>query len=218
LGADRLARHLAGGASRWLLVADQGVDAGALAAALDAAAGDPGRTVHLTGSTGIDRLRRDCTPDDVVLVVASEADARDVCLRLVAWGPTTLLLPLGPVRPEPGLADLVLPSAADVRAAADRLARLGALVAERGVVAGPPPGGDRGEVCITCADEAVVAEVATVTDELTATVRTPDGLVEVDTTLVDPPQVHDLLLVHARTAIALLDPTSHTARTGLDQA
>lgn len=223
LAADRLAQHLAAGATRWLLVVDPGLDAFALATALDAAADDPDRTTHLAGQVGLDRLRHDCTPDDVVVLVATEPAARDTSLRLTAWGPTTLLLPLGATRPEPGLAHLVLPSADDGRAAAARLGRIGARLAQRGVAAGPPPSGERGETCITCADEAIVAEVATVTDELTVTARTPDGLVEVDTTLVEPPAVHDLLLVHARTAIAVLDPTSHTAATqharrGLDEA
>ena len=66
-----------------------------------------------------------------------------------------------------------------------------------------------GGVCTTCADEGRPAEVLSVDDHDGASVRTSVGVETVDTTIVAPVHVGDLLLVHAGTAIAVVreDPS-----------
>jgi hydrogenase maturation factor len=61
------------------------------------------------------------------------------------------------------------------------------------------------EVCITCSDEGRVGEVVTVGAAHDATVRVAGGLEPVDVTLVAPVHPGELVLVHAGTAIALLE-------------
>ncbi|GAC1594722.1 MAG: hypothetical protein NVS3B21_17020 [Acidimicrobiales bacterium] len=57
--------------------------------------------------------------------------------------------------------------------------------------------------CVTCSDEGRLAEVVgTAGGE--ATVRTARGVEQVDVTLVGPVGCHDLLLVHAGTAIGIV--------------
>jgi hypothetical protein len=211
--------HLTAGGRRWLLDLlpdDPGADApgdraAALSAALDDAAGDPARTVAAHGTAGIGALRSGAVPGDLVLTVGPPAATAAVGLRLRAWGVGHVTLPTGPsgptspVAPHPA-AEAVLPPAHDLREAAETLAALGSALAATPARAGVAQTVDRGEVCITCADEAVVAEVTDVLGPSEAMVRTPDGTVLVDTTLVDALQVHDLVLVHARTAITQLDP------------
>ncbi|MDR0627522.1 MAG: HypC/HybG/HupF family hydrogenase formation chaperone [Bifidobacteriaceae bacterium] len=67
----------------------------------------------------------------------------------------------------------------------------------------PDPSRRHDEVCITCSDQAIVAEVlqppATAWEE--ALVQTADGTEAVDVSLVGPVQVGDLVLIHAGTAI-----------------
>jgi hydrogenase maturation factor len=58
--------------------------------------------------------------------------------------------------------------------------------------------------CITCSDEGRLAEVLEASAD-TAEVRTAEGLETVDTMAVGPVRPGDLLLVHARTAIAVLE-------------
>ncbi|MDQ6909992.1 MAG: hydrogenase assembly protein HupF, partial [Actinomycetota bacterium] len=59
------------------------------------------------------------------------------------------------------------------------------------------------DVCITCSDQGVLAEVIGVEAGETL-VRTPEGSELIDTSLVDPPRPNDLLLVHAGSAITNL--------------
>ncbi len=59
-------------------------------------------------------------------------------------------------------------------------------------------------VCITCADEAHVAEVLTV-DRDEARVRMEGAIVSVATSLVDGLVAGDLVLVHAGVAIARVE-------------
>lgn len=214
--AALLARHLAGGGRRWLLDLAPGgpPDAAALAAALDGAAGDPGRTTPLDGEDGTTHLRAAVTPEDLVVTIAADPTTT---LRLQAWGAGHLALPLdalgrSPIPDAGGLArpDLRLTPVGDRGSALRVLADLGRELARTGAASGPAPT-TRGEVCITCADEAVVAEVTHVADPSTAAARTADGTVGVDTTLVEPLTVGDLVLVHARTVLTRLTGTPATA-------
>ena len=68
----------------------------------------------------------------------------------------------------------------------------------------PQPTVGNDDLCAVCSDEAVVAEIMQV-DGDRATVRTACGTIRVDVTLVPPVGVHDLVLVHAGTALRTLD-------------
>lgn len=63
------------------------------------------------------------------------------------------------------------------------------------------------EVCVTCSDEGRLGEVVEppVSAFMPAQVRTADGIEEVDVTLVGDVRVHDLVLIHAGGAIALIE-------------
>jgi len=63
------------------------------------------------------------------------------------------------------------------------------------------------EVCVTCSDEGRLGEIVSVLAHGQARVRTPAGLEAVDTTLIDEPRPGDLVLIHARTAVTLLEAT-----------
>ena len=59
-------------------------------------------------------------------------------------------------------------------------------------------------MCVTCSDEGRLAEVLECVAD-GATVRTAEGIETVNTALVGVVQVGDLVLVHAGTAITVLD-------------
>ncbi|MCD2192822.1 HypC/HybG/HupF family hydrogenase formation chaperone [Actinomycetospora endophytica] len=69
------------------------------------------------------------------------------------------------------------------------------------------PGHCDGEVCVTCSDEAVPVTVLAVDDDGIARVDTGRGVEEVSVALVDA-AVGDVVLVHAKEAIASLGPAS----------
>ena len=60
-------------------------------------------------------------------------------------------------------------------------------------------------VCVTCSDEGRLGEVVAPAGGTTAAVRTAKGPETVDTTIVGPVAAGDLVLVHAGSAIAILD-------------
>lgn len=62
-----------------------------------------------------------------------------------------------------------------------------------------------GEVCVTCSDEAVPVTVVALGDDGIARVETGRGVEEVSVALVDA-RVGDVVLVHAKEAIASLGP------------
>lgn len=62
-----------------------------------------------------------------------------------------------------------------------------------------------GEVCVTCADEAVPVTVLTLSEDGIARVDTGRGVEEVSVALVEA-AVGDVVLVHAKEAIANLGP------------
>jgi hydrogenase expression/formation protein HypC len=72
-----------------------------------------------------------------------------------------------------------------------------------------------GDVCITCSDQAVSVTVVELLDDELATVHTGFGPEEVSVALVSA-KVGDTILVHAREAIAVIDPQA--VRDPLDTA
>lgn len=69
----------------------------------------------------------------------------------------------------------------------------------------PAPACD-GEICITCSDHAVEVRVIQLLEDDLALVDTGVSEEEVSIALVDA-QVGDLILVHAKEAIAVIDPS-----------
>jgi hypothetical protein len=77
-----------------------------------------------------------------------------------------------------------------------------------GLLAAGPPTRDTActdEVCVTCSDEGRLAEVVMTGPGFQAQVRTAAGIEGIDTTLIATPSPGDLVLVHAGSAVTLLD-------------
>ncbi len=142
---------------------------------------------------------------------ADHAAMRESMRRAGVWGLETVWIGAGH-RPAPGAADHVLwleDEAADELATyTGRFVLLYHLLWELTHVCFEHPGLLKtveatctDEVCITCSDAAELGEVVTVASDGDVTVRTPEGLSLVDTTLIDAVQTGDLLLIHAGTAV-----------------
>ncbi len=191
LGATALAvaRRLAAGGSLWCSSPHAG---GSSPSAL------PGAH-ELPWADLVAVLRATARSGDVVVLLSDGADgtAAEVLRRAPAWGVTTVWLGVDG-RLDGGGADHVH-QADDGDALVTRCL---ALLAGDPAALAPPPDCD-GPVCITCSDEGRLAEVVTVAGP-TAKVRTARGIEEADLTLVGTAQPHDLLVVHAGTAIARL--------------
>jgi hydrogenase expression/formation protein HypC len=71
------------------------------------------------------------------------------------------------------------------------------------------------DVCITCSDQAVAVRIVALHDADLATVDTGQGTEEVSVALVAA-AVGDVVLVHAKEAIAVLDPSTALAAEGAD--
>ena len=143
---------------------------------------------------------------------ADETGAAALLRRAEAWGLTTVWIGAGP-RPPAGVAHRVLwadvpePDAARHDGSVVRLYHLlweltHVCFEHPGAV--EPPADDAAPVCITCSDEGRPAEVLTVEPDGLASVRSAAGTETVDTALVAPVAVGDLVLVHAGTAIAVV--------------
>ena len=167
----------------------------------------------------LDTLRSMSVSGDMLVVVGGAGDpvARAAVRRAPAWGLRSLWLGAGE-RPEAGAADHVLWLDGDVAAAAfgGGIVLLYHVLWELTHVCFEHPGLLRdhagsgecttdGEVCVTCADEGRLAEVVEAGPGEQARVRTAAGLEGVDTTLIGTPQVGDLVLVHAGSAVTLLE-------------
>jgi len=157
-----------------------------------------------------DALRPRARAGDVLLAVAPADDAMvvDVMRRAEAWGVDTVWLGSG-ARPAAGAAGHVLWIDDDDALVpfSGRLVLLYHLLWELTHVCFEHPGlltvadaACTDEVCITCSDEGVMAEVVTF-DGTCAEVRTADGAASVDVTLVGEVAPGDLVLVHAGTAL-----------------
>jgi hydrogenase maturation factor len=160
-------------------------------------------------------LRVSVDPGDLVLAIGDVDDTEviDLMRRAHAWGVETLWIGAGARRPEDGAADHVLwLEEAHSEASHDgRFILVYHLLWElthvclehRGRLRAPEPVCE-GEVCITCSDEGILAEVVEV-EGLEARVRTAEGPRMVDVTLVADVSRDDLLLIHAGSAIARVD-------------
>jgi hydrogenase expression/formation protein HypC len=69
-----------------------------------------------------------------------------------------------------------------------------------------------GEVCVTCADEAVPVLVVELREDGLALVDTGSGREEVSVALVEA-RVGDVVLVHAKEAIAVVGPAAEEGAT-----
>lgn len=169
----------------------------------------PAEAVDAADAVGA--LRALVSPGDVLLAIAaaSEADVVSAMRRAPAWGIDTIWMGAGR-RPEPGAANHVLwleddPGWAVYTGDAVWLYHVlwelthvcfehpGLLVEETREC--------EDEVCVTCSDEGRLAEVIDAVDPSVATVRTATGREQVDTTLVEPLGIGDLVVVHAGMAI-----------------
>ncbi len=163
-------------------------------------------------------LRLLSKPGDVLLAVSSGDEPRveDLMRRSEAWGLTTIWLGAGPAHPA-AIADHViwLDSPDPVVAARSGemvllyhlLWELTHVVFEHpGLLEEEPPCAD--DVCITCSDGGVVAEVRTACGAQDVEVIAAGRLEKIDASLVLPVAQGDLLLVHAGVAIANLTAES----------
>jgi hypothetical protein len=162
--------------------------------------------VALTGPDLVATTRISVRPGDLVVAVASAAEpaVASIMRRAPAWGATSVWIGSGE-RPAAGAADHVLWIDDDdpLLPATGRFVLLYHLLWELTHVCFEHPGllteaaDCTDEVCITCSDEGRLGEVVG-----PGRVRTPSGIEDVATLLVDPVAPGDLLLVHAGTAIS----------------
>ncbi|MGI8662180.1 MAG: HypC/HybG/HupF family hydrogenase formation chaperone [Acidimicrobiales bacterium] len=155
-------------------------------------------------------LRPMARAGDALLVVAgADAPVAGVLRRAQAWGLTTVWCGVG-APPPLGAADHVLWLSDDAAAAYDGRLVLGYHVLwELTHVCFEHPGLlvdaiEEGATCTTCSDEGRLGEVVDC-DDNDANVRTATGVETVNTLLVGRVQPGDLVLVHAGTAITVVD-------------
>ncbi len=171
--------------------------------------------VAVIDADAVAALRSMARSGDALLVIAPAAAAVGSLLRRAgAWGLTTIWMGAGPV-PTRNDADHLLWMADDPAAWHDGRLLLGYhLLWELTQVCVEHPGlltegTEEAPVCVTCSDEGRLGEVVRTDGDSsargTATVRTATGLEQVSTMMVGVVQPGDLVLVHAGTAIALVD-------------
>ena len=172
--------------------------------------------VHIDGLDPVGSLRLLAQPGDVLTAIGpASPDLEALMRRAQAWGLVTLWLGAG-TRPGGVLADHVIWSAepdAEQAVGSGGVVILYHLLWELTHVVYEHPGlladpGDRDrdrDVCVTCSDEGRIAEVVTVDDAGRAVVVAGGKRETVDVTLVDPVRAGDLLLVHAGTALTVLE-------------
>ncbi len=172
--------------------------------------------VAVTDADPVAALRAQAAAGDILTLIAPADDpiAVDAARRASAWGVDTVWIGGGP-RPGPGAAEHVLWVDGDEDAAAPHaggfvllyhlLWELTHVCFEHpGLLVAPAEPTEAAPTCATCADEGLLGEVVAADDDRTS-VRMANGVSDVDTTLVGPVHPHDLVLVHAGTAIALVD-------------
>jgi hypothetical protein len=172
--------------------------------------------VAVESSDPVSRLRELTSPGDVLLIVGTRdaMRARPALQRAAVWGLTSIWIGAGP-RPDPGAADHVLwidgegsdwtaPYDGRIVARYHLLWELAHVCFEHpGLLVADDPECDD-QVCVTCSDEGVLAEVVT-EDAGGTTVRSARGTETIDTALVGPVAPGDLVLVHAGAAVARVD-------------
>jgi hydrogenase maturation factor len=153
-------------------------------------------------------------PGDVVLTIGTAEDEKIASLlrRTEAWGLTGVWIGAGPHPPSSAADHLLWVDGADPAVTGTSggyvllyhlLWELVHVVFEHpGLRPEPPPCTD--EVCITCSDEGRLVEVIEAHDD-TALVLAQGHRETVDITLVGPRTPGDLLLVHAGTAITVVE-------------
>jgi hydrogenase maturation factor len=176
--------------------------------------------VSVDGADIVGALRLLARPGDILLVISPPDDQVTGRLlpRAEAWGLTRLWLGAGP-RPPSGQAEHVIwLEGADpaVAARSGDMVMLYHLLWELTHVVFEHPGlleppglieavACTDEVCITCSDEGLVAEVTAVGEWGQAEVVVAGRTETVDVSLVDPVGPGDLVLVHAGVALTALD-------------
>jgi hypothetical protein len=169
--------------------------------------------VYLDAPDPISGVRTVSAPRDVLVLVgpADTIGARALLRRAEVWGLTTVWFGAGP-RPPGGAHHVLWADGPEPRAARHdgSVVRLYHLLWELTHVCFEHPGlveqpdSDAAPACITCSDEGRPAEVLTVDHDGLASVRSAAGTETVDTTLVAPVAIGDLVLVHAGTAITVI--------------
>ncbi len=154
------------------------------------------------------RLRRVVDRGDIVVCIGPGDDPTlvDLTRRCPAWGVEIFWIGWGPTPPADSSAVRLWlddDDNASVVRAYHLLWELTHVCFEQPDVLGSADE-DLRTTCTVCADDLTLAEVAAV-DPDKVVVRTASGVTTVDTTLIDPVAVGDLILVHAGTALRSLD-------------
>ena len=172
--------------------------------------------VMVPGVDVVGSLRPVVRSGDILLGVGSAAEKglEQAMRRGAVWGLRTVWVGFGP-RPAPGSADhlLWLADQDPLVPFRGRLILVYHLLWELTHVCFEHPGLLRDadgtdcedEVCITCSDEGRVSEVIELGNGQEALVRNANGTERVDLSLVGPAQPGSVVLVHAGTAIAMLE-------------
>jgi hypothetical protein len=179
--------------------------------------------VALDSHNLVGSLRLTAAPGDLLVAVsrANEPAIGKIMRRAPAWGLKTIWIGTGE-RPPAGSADHVLWLTQDLDPSEEARAAYGGgfvlvyhLLWELCHVCFEHPGllsevagsadDCNDEVCVTCSDEGRLAEVVATAGAFDAIVRTPAGLESIDTTLVGQVRTGDLVLVHAGSAVTLID-------------
>ena len=174
--------------------------------------------VMVPGDRLLENLRPLARAGDMLLFVSGSGDPAVAGLRqrARAWGLLTVWIGAGP-RPEPGAADYVLWVDDDetISSYGGRLVLVYHLLWELTHVCfehpgllKPDPDDCTDEVCITCSDEGRLGEIVSTRSDGRVEVRTPAGLEAVDTTLIGDARPGDLVLIHAGTAVTLVEGSS----------
>ncbi|MGH9306906.1 MAG: HypC/HybG/HupF family hydrogenase formation chaperone [Acidimicrobiales bacterium] len=172
--------------------------------------------IHVEGPDLVATLRMLARPGDVLLAISSPQDPETTNLlrRSQAWGLHRLWLGVGP-RPTTARAEHTIWSgefegepalaarSGDLVLMYHLLWELTHVVFEHPGLLEPEPGGSE-EVCITCSDQAEVAEVRVVHPDDSAEVVMGGITESVDVSLVGPVDPGELVLVHAGVALTLL--------------
>lgn len=162
----------------------------------------------------VSSLRLLARPGDVLLVIGPAGDltVEDLILRARAWGLTTVWCGAGsrPSTPTPDHLLWIDDMPPDEAASSGRLVMLYHLLWELthvvfehpGLLVEPATSDCEGDVCITCSDQAVVAEVRDAGEGNRVAVIAGGHIEHVDGSLVGPLDPGDLVLVHAGVAIS----------------
>jgi hypothetical protein len=170
--------------------------------------------LNVEGTDTINALRLMARAGDVMVVVSADDDptAIEALRRAEAWGLTRIWLGAGH-RPPAGLAEHVVwleDTAPDWAARSGDMVLMYHLLWElthvvlehKGLLEAAPECTD--EVCVTCSDQGLVAEVQSVPTAGFVEVMVAGSRATVDASLVDDVAPGDLLLVHAGVALTTL--------------